>query len=406
MVLEIRGIQFAVNRMLGGGSCYGDRTRGRPSLIPHSQWYLDREGKEERFRRQIYSLSVGEVSTGPPTLSLIATPRYDPSGRLGRIRSSPTLSGLQALLEARRRSALIPGERGRRRRQLGASGHLDQRRRLATPPKATAYTRFNLKSELLKYPMRPGPAPPVDGLRIGVVAIIEWPSVNSTLEMSEYRPPFAHDLVSGYLVTSRNGFTFDLSSIYTGKPAIPHGDCEPGATDALTQCAFDHAYVQPASELLTFRGSHWLYYEARPIPHKVRWKMIAYMAVARWPVNRLSSVRADPRCATPGVSPEAPACGEIISRAFVLQGAALRLDARASSGTVRVAVVRAGEAQPLPGLAFADAVPVREDSNRAAAAWTGGGSLGPLVGQEIELHFELCGEAAIFAWMIHESATA
>lgn len=302
---EIRGVLFATanHESFVNGRCYAQPDL-RPVFTTQSSWYLDREGKEERFRRQIYSLSLGELL---------------------------------------------------------------QRR-----------------------------------LYVGVMAILNWPSVNSTLPAKSNLPPYFHDTMSAYLLPSRDGVTFDLSSIYANQPTIPHGECKPGARDARISCAYDHAYIQPASELLTYAGQHWLYYEGRPLPHKRRWKAPAKIAIARWPLHRLSAVRADPRCAATNQS-----CGQIITRSFELKKAhALTLNVRAGTGagSLHVEVLRSlrtpqGLYEPLEGFAYPDAQPILEDSSNVHATWRTA-RLGQLNGTRVRLRFSLCGDAALFAWTL------
>lgn len=54
---EIRGVGFATasRQEFVGGRAYEQTGSSslRPRFSPHSEWYLDREGKEERFRRQV-----------------------------------------------------------------------------------------------------------------------------------------------------------------------------------------------------------------------------------------------------------------------------------------------------------------------------------------------------------------
>lgn len=238
------------------------------------------------------------------------------------------------------------------------------------------------------------------GLYIGVMAVLEWPSVNSTLSIDRNLPPYVHDTVSAYLLPSRDGFHFDLSSIYAEQPAIPHGGCKPGARDARTDCAYDHGYIQPASELLTHAGQHWLYYEARPLPHIHRWKVPARIAVARWPLNRLAAVRADPRCAA---TPQP--CAELVTKTFKLRARVLTLNVRvgASNGSsVHVEVVQGLRSlhEPFDGFGHADAVKIKNEDTAAAQALWQRARLQQLFGMRVRLRFSLCGDAALFAWTL------
>jgi hypothetical protein len=54
----IRGIQFGTARELDGGSCHEPGRSCPQGFELHSEWYFDREGKREYFRRQVCAVCV------------------------------------------------------------------------------------------------------------------------------------------------------------------------------------------------------------------------------------------------------------------------------------------------------------------------------------------------------------
>jgi hypothetical protein len=342
---EIRGVRFSTAADLvapAAAQCAASTAGGgsaRPAFTPRAEWYLDRSGKVERFERQLYALSVGDLP--------------------------------EAAASAKRSAAAA--------------------------------------------------RPAADALRVGVLTLLNWPKVNSTVELAHLHPPYGHDTVSAYLLPSRDGLTFDLDAVYANTPAIPHGGCEAGARGGLGangaegRCAPDHGYIQPATELLTHHGRHWLYYEARPLTHQHRWRVPAKIGVARWPLHRLTSVRADPRCAAPkargGVDAAAAAraCGDVLTRPFAMPAdvRAVKVNARGGEpggsqrGGLRVQLVREGAAALTLGFGpAARAATLYGDGPAARARAPGGGGLSALAGVQVQLRFQVCGDAALFAWRL------
>ena len=99
-----------------------------------------------------------------------------------------------------------------------------------------------------------------------------------------------------YLATSRDGVHFDLEWVYAEQELVPHGECRPPpychapgrrnpSADNLFEagnpedsipldelcCPFDHSITIPASQLLTVRGEHKMYYEGRSAFHENRY---------------------------------------------------------------------------------------------------------------------------------------
>jgi hypothetical protein len=115
-------------------------------------------------------------------------------------------------------------------------------------------------------------------------------------------------------------------------------------------------------------GAFALPYGGYNVPHKYprgRWLSTSTCAVgyALWPQGRMIGV-------------EAPEAGEFTTVTFVPPGNRLRLNAvTARAGCIRIEAARP-DGTPIPGHAFADAVPLCGDCFRTPVAWSGGDTLG------------------------------
>ena len=272
---ETRGVRFSANPDLRG------HFKG---FVERRSWYLDRLGKEERYQRQIYSMSVTHLGGAAP-------------------------------------------------------------------------------------------------LKLGLLTVIEWPKVDA-LSKPHPMPPHAHDFMSVYLLSSRDGLSWDLSSLYSHSRLVPRGTCRPieplpnrhmaedHVTAASRACDFDHGYVQPASEIVTSDdGRHHLYYEGRPVQHEDRWRVPARIAVATWQPHRLVAL------SRPPTAPQGE-CALVGLRPFLFNGSSLTLNADVSAPGALLSV-------DVHGLsAAAEASAAEASAAEASAAETsgssgGGGGFGP-----------------------------
>jgi len=80
--------------------------------------------------------------------------------------------------------------------------------------------------------------------------------------------------------------------------------------------------------------------------------------------------------------------GELITKAFKLEGNELRLNANASSGEIKVEVDD-DNGQPLPGFAATEANPVKGDSLRLAVSWKGQNDLSALNGRVVKFRIQM-----------------
>ena len=239
------------------------------------------------------------------------------------------------------------------------------------------------------------------GLHIGIANVLEWPKVPNPTK----RPPWRRDVTSVYMMPTRDGGkTFDLDWVYAGCPLISRGSCDAHGGN----CAYDHGYIQPASEFVTVNDTHWLFYEARSQRHEHRWKKPATIAAATWPLHRFGSLRPG----TPdtigaftqkGMNVSEVKCGVVVSKRFRLGESSLYLNAVVGHRSkIVVAILQAD----VDGVAFVgfgedDAVPVGPniDSLSVRVEWKYT-SLISLVGARVQIFFRLCGDAHLFAFKV------
>lgn len=343
------------------------------------EWYLDREGKAERYRRQIYSLTLSDGLT----------------------------------------SAAAPGTAPR--------SHPQQRR----ARRSAAPARGALGVGLLTVLHWPGvgskPAPGLDARPPF------WFDTMSVFALPTRDGGRTFDLSSVYA---------DAPILDPGgcRPASAVASQPPGAAatppHASLACEFDAGFIEPSSELLTLgEDGHVLYYEGRPTQHSHRYWKPATIARARWPLHRLAGVRVDPACAdaasvgTGQAVPAAPAashsthptttarCGQLETRAFELldQHRVLSVNARALlsdhglESSLAAALIDDASLEPIGGheralaAQSADAVDVvLHWQPRDGAASTPRIDVA-LVGRRVRLRFELCGAAELFGFMLRPS---
>lgn len=311
---EIRGVSLAINRQLWTNLTDFSVAR---------KWYLDREGKDERFQRQAYALTVGELPTA-----------------------------------ARWAGSACGG-------------------------------------------------PPPDSLRLGLLTVLHWPKLHSLhgRKVKEMR----YDVTKAYLVTSRDGALFDLSTVYAEQPLAPHPRRKLTTSDGgrapdagpwpPSDSKFDNGFILPASELVTTAREHLLYYEARNCYHIQRFRSKARIARASWARDRLGGVLRWPAAEchrAPAPAGVRAGCGAVETRPFTLNAARLALNVRAhADAPVSVELIDDATGEPFAGRSAAECKPIVSDEQRAIVSWLRvGAELGELRGRRIRLRVLLCAEPA------------
>jgi len=104
----------------------------------------------------------------------------------------------------------------------------------------------------------------------------------------------ARDTVLPYLATSRDGVHFNWQWVY-GKDPLPLQD---GSER-------NYGYIEPAAQILTWQGCHWLFYTANPQSHARRFEGEDNVYLAQWPQDRLG-----------GLKPMRASAGKVVTKAF------------------------------------------------------------------------------------------
>ena len=217
--------------------------------------------------------------------------------------------------------------------------------------------------------------------------------------------------MSIYLMPTRDGGkTFDLDWVYAETPLISRGLCnQVGST-----CAFDHGYMQAASDFVTVNDTHWLFYEGRPERHEDRWKKPATIAVATWPRHRFAALEPSFDCAkqaaTNNTLPDNTSstqsrCGVVVTKQFRLLGSHLYINAAVGADSrIVVALLTSdpkGTYHEVKGFDEKNAAPIgsTKDSLDIRVSWNGS-ELSKLHGKHVHILFRLCGDARLYAFTI------
>lgn len=239
-----------------------------------------------------------------------------------------------------------------------------------------------------------------EDLWLGLLTVIEWAKDGSE-PTDPSRPALERDTLNVYLITSRDGIHIDHEWMYAHRPLLPK--------KGLKQSDWDSGLTMPAAQILTRKGEHRVYFEARPgyIRHEDRYRGFdnqAKMGTASWQRDRLAGLKP--------AHPEAVAI--VTTKPFVLAGSSVRLNADTSDcgSSIMVEVLTAaGEA--VRGRAFGDATPFA-DASSAEHEVTWGEHVyllsssaqlkAPIMrGDSIILRFHLTGGAKLYAFRISEA---
>ena len=176
----------------------------------------------------------------------------------------------------------------------------------------------------------------------------------------------AGGLINFYIGTSRDGASWDLSSVYADKPLIPGGP----------EGSFDKAGVSPFAQPVTWQDRHWLYYGGMDKGHKNKEDQMA-IGLATLRLDGFVSLSADNRP------------GAVTTRPFKLEGSKLEVNVDASQGWVCVEVLDSA-GQPIPGFAGTDCRHIKGvDKLRLEPKWKSHAALDALKDREVRLRFHL-----------------
>jgi len=192
----------------------------------------------------------------------------------------------------------------------------------------------------------------------------------------DYHTPHDEDYMDFYIGTSRDGLHFDKSWIYSRQPLVPRGAAG----------SFDKDGIKPPSQIVTYKDEHWIYYAGMSERHYSRGRDLK-IGLATLPRDRFICQQAGDES------------GTITTKAFILQGDTLQVNADAGKGVCYVEVLDAG-GYPIPGFTAAEARPMNGmDDLRLDAEWKSNKKLSILKGSTIRLKFYLR-NASLYAFQI------
>lgn len=129
-----------------------------------------------------------------------------------------------------------------------------------------------------------------------------------------------------------------------------------------------------------------IYYGGWDGPHNSRSRN-AQIGLATMPAGRFVALKAEGER------------GVLATKPFLLEQGQLHLNAKASGGAIRVAVLDA-EGRSIGGLTWDEAKRITDDVAHGLVEWQGEASLTDLIGQNIRLQFELTGDAELYGYQI------
>merc|ERR1711972_1040617 len=124
-----------------------------------------------------------------------------------------------------------------------------------------------------------------EGVHLCFLHVFEWRLLeekHSKAVQAEFRDATCQerpDTVLPYLATSRDGIHLNFQWIY-GNQTLPLGG------------NFNASFIQPAAQVITLGGYHWIFYTANPHIHIQRWSGHEAIHLARYRQDRISGLSA------------------------------------------------------------------------------------------------------------------
>jgi hypothetical protein len=220
-----------------------------------------------------------------------------------------------------------------------------------------------------------------EGMHFGLMPVLEYPTDVSEGTQTDHVTRHERSIENFYIVTSRDGVSWNYHWVYAGKPLVPRGPAS----------AWDKDMIFPTARIVTHQDKHWIYYGGNNERHGCAEKNVWF---SRQGSIGLAWLRLDGFVAraagdTPGV---------LTTKPFTLEGSALELNAVVEPrGLLRVEVLdEAGK--PLPGLSGAAAPQFGPlDDLRFRPTWKDRPDLASVRGRVVRLRFHLK-EARLYAF--------
>ncbi|MFP6612944.1 MAG: hypothetical protein VB835_11590 [Pirellulales bacterium] len=185
-----------------------------------------------------------------------------------------------------------------------------------------------------------------------------------------------HDIVNFYIGTARGNAMWDLTWVYASKPMIPRGP----------DGSFDKDMIFPASQIVTHKDKHWIYYNGYRERHGIGDRGKHGIGLATLELDRLI-----------GLAAKGDRWGTIVTKPFKLCGDKLQVNV--AGGEFQVEVLNKN-GDPLPGFSAKESTKYKDvDELRLVPTWKN--NLSTLKGRTIRLRFQL-GNSKLYSFQILE----
>jgi len=212
-----------------------------------------------------------------------------------------------------------------------------------------------------------------EDVHFGLMSVLEYPTDVSEGVETDHVTRHERSVENFYIVTSRDGVSWNLHWVYAGQPLVPRGPAG----------AWDKDMVFPTSQVITRKNKHWIYYGGNNERHGAAEKDVWFV---RQGGIGLAWLRLDGFVALEAGDQG----GTLITNPFVLEGDRLQLNVDASGqGTIRVEILDA-TGKPIPEYVD-DHVKSYEgvDATELEPAWKNHADLSALKGQVVRLKISL-----------------
>ena len=217
------------------------------------------------------------------------------------------------------------------------------------------------------------------GLHFALMSVYEFPPSAIPppyADKPDYRTRHRRDIMNFYIATSRDGDDWDLGWVYDGKPMVRRGP----------EGSFDKDMIMPASQVVTWKDRHWVYYGAGNERHWCS-KRQNVIGLATLPLDRWVALAA------------AEDGGELVTKPFRLEGDHLEVNVDARHGEFRVEVLDPIRG-PIKGFGRDEAKRYAGiDELRLRPGWKRFPDLKRLRGRVVQLKFHLK-QARLYAFQI------
>lgn len=211
-----------------------------------------------------------------------------------------------------------------------------------------------------------------EGVHFGLLWCYEWAG---SLGEGPYDLNKRHerDVLNFYILSTRGDEMWDLRWVYAKKPLIPRGP----------DGSFDKDWVQPPTNIITWKDKHWIYYNGSKERHDIyrirkgrsRWQCAIGLATLRLDGFVYLQAKDKP--------------GTIVTKPFKLEGTKLQVNVDAHDGKLLVEVLDAA-GKPIPGFSSNNAVEYTSvDKLRLHPRWKNHKDMSSLKGRIVRLKFVL-----------------